>query len=155
MSMVLILDNIRSIFNVGSIFRTAECVGVSKIYLVGVTPSPIDRFGRIRKDLAKVALGAERNISWEHADSVETLIKKLREDGYQIVALEQAKISTDYKKFRPKFPVAILFGEERHGISSDILKKCDHVIEITMMGKKESLNVSVAAGVALFRILNI
>ncbi len=152
---VLVLNNIRSVFNVGSIFRTAECAGVSKIYLVGVTPDPIDRFGRARKDLAKVALGAEKKILWEHAMDIGALIKKLKKDGFKIVALEQAEGSIDYKKFRPRFPLALLLGEETRGLSKDILQKCDHVIEIPMMGDKESLNVSVAVGVALFRILDI
>lgn len=153
--LILILDNIRSVFNVGSIFRTAECAGVSRIYLVGVTPDPIDRFGRERKDLAKVALGAEKKVRWEHEKDIETLIKKLKKDGYQIVALEQAENSVDYKKFKPELPTALILGEEVNGISKDVLDICDKIIEIPMMGEKESLNVSVATGVALFRILNI
>ena len=85
---ILILNNIRSVFNVGSIFRTADGAGISKIYLVGVTPDPVDRFGRERKDLAKVALGAEKKIAWEHADELKNILKKLKKDGYQTVALE-------------------------------------------------------------------
>lgn len=156
---VLILDNIRSVHNVGSIFRTADCAGVSKIYLVGVTPDPIDRFGRSRKDLAKVALGAEIRIEWEHAPDLKKLLNKLKKEGYQIVALEQAENSTDYKKFKPNSPaggsLALVLGEEVHGLSEDSLDLCDEIIEIPMMGEKESLNVSVATGVALFRILDI
>ncbi|MDO8493286.1 MAG: RNA methyltransferase [bacterium] len=152
---ILILDNIRSVFNVGSIFRTADGAGISKIYLVGVTPDPVDRFGRERKDLAKVALGAEKKIPWEHFEDLVVLIKKLKKDGYQIVALEQAENSVDYKKFKPEFPMALIMGEEVHGLDKKILDLCDSIIEIPMMGKKESLNVSVATGVSLFRILNI
>ena len=152
---VLILDNIRSIFNVGSIFRTADCAGVSKLYLAGVTPDPVDRFGRERKDLAKVALGAEKKIKWEHVEDTALLIKKLKKSGYGIVALEQAENSVDYKKFKPEFPMALVLGEEVRGIQKNTLEKCDQIIEIPMMGEKESLNVSVATGVALFRILNI
>ncbi len=92
---VLILDNIRSVFNVGSIFRTADGAGVSKIYLVGVTPDPIDRFGRERKDLAKVALGAEKKIKWEHVDKLHKVIEFLKLKGFQTVALEQAGNSLD------------------------------------------------------------
>ncbi len=151
----LILDNIRSVFNVGSIFRTAECAGVSKIYLVGVTPDPIDRFGRERKDLAKVALGAEKKVEWEHAKDMLALIKKVKDDGCQIIVLEQAENSVDYKKFKPKFPIALILGEETKGVSDKILSQCDEIIEIPMIGEKESLNVSVATGVALFRILEV
>ena len=150
---ILILDNIRSTFNVGSIFRTADGAGASKIYLVGVTPDPIDRFGRERKDIAKVALGAEKKISWEHKDKIAPLVKKLNKEGYQIVALEQASNSIDYKKFKPKFPVVLILGEEVRGISKKTLDLCDTIIEIPMAGEKESLNVSVATGVALYSLL--
>ncbi len=152
---ILILNNIRSVHNVGSIFRTADGAGVSKIYMVGVTPDPVDRFGRERKDMSKVALGAEKKIPWEHAEEVQRLIKFLRSEGYQIVALEQSEDSIDYKKFKPKFPLALILGEEVHGLPKEVLKDCDAIVEIPMMGEKESLNVSVAAGVGLFRILNI
>jgi 23S rRNA (guanosine2251-2'-O)-methyltransferase len=152
---VLVLDNIRSVFNVGSIFRTGDGSGVSKIYLVGVTPDPVDRFGRERKDLAKVALGSEKRIPWEHAEDLKTILKKLKKDGFQILALEQSDKSIDYKKFKPKFPLAVVLGEEVRGIDQRVLDECDTIIEIPMMGEKESLNVSVATGVALFRILNV
>ena len=82
---ILVLDNIRSTHNVGSMFRTADAAGVSKIYLLGVTPDPVDRFGRDRSDIAKVALGAEKTISWEHVDTVEELLKKL--EGFQIISI--------------------------------------------------------------------
>jgi tRNA G18 (ribose-2'-O)-methylase SpoU len=153
--LILILDNIRSTHNVGSIFRIADCAGVSKIYLVGVTPDPIDRFGRARKDVAKVALGAEQTISWEHVSDIKKLIVKLKKDGYEIVALEQDENSIDYKKYKTKFPFALILGEEVNGIKKETLKLCDKIIEIKMAGEKESLNFSVATGVALFRILNL
>ena len=149
---VLILDYIRSTHNVGSIFRTAECAGVSKIYLVGVTPDPIDRFGRVRKDIANVALGTETTVPWEHVEDLGRLIKKIKKEGFEIVALEQDEKSVDYKKFKTKLPLALVLGEEVSGIKKEILKLCDNIIEIPMAGEKESLNVSVAAGVALFRL---
>ena len=149
----LILHNIRSVHNVGSIFRTAEAAGVSKIYLTGYTPAPIDRFGRARKDLAKVALAAEKIVPWQKANDISLEINKLKNEGFEIVALEQAKNSIDYRKFRPRFPLALILGNEVSGIPKSILKKCDAVIEIPMKGQKESLNVSVAAGIALFRLL--
>src|ERR1035438_3540943 len=98
----LLLDNIRSVHNVGSIFRTAETLGISKIYCVGTTPVPIDRFGRKRKDFAKVALGAENMIPWKYVEEskVVELIKKLKIEGFKIIAIEQAKNSIDYKKVK-------------------------------------------------------
>lgn len=151
---VLILDNIRSTHNVGSLFRTADAVGVNKIFLCGTTPSPIDRFGRERNDVAKVALGAEKNIEYESVTSTKEAVLRLKGDGYQIIAIEQAPKSVDYKKVTPKFPVAFVLGTEVTGLSKEILDRCDVVAEIPMAGEKESLNVVVAGGVALFRILN-
>ena len=151
----LILDNIRSNFNVGSIFRTADCVGVKKIFLCGLTPAPLDRFGREVAEIKKVALGAEKNIIWEKVVSTSRLIDKLKKEGIEIVSLELAKGALDYKKFKPKNPFAIILGNEVDGIAKKILEKSDEVIEIPMKGKKESLNVSISAAVALFRILEV
>jgi len=151
----LILHNIRSTHNVGSIFRTADAAGVSKIYLTGYTPTPLDKFKRPRKDIAKVALGAEKTISWEHVPNIKILIKKLKREKMQIVALEQAENSIDYKTVKPKNSLAFILGNEVGGIEKSVLKECDEILEIPMRGKKESLNVSVAAGIVLFRVLNI
>ncbi|MCX6713202.1 MAG: RNA methyltransferase [Candidatus Vogelbacteria bacterium] len=152
---VLILPNIRSTYNVGAIFRTADAAGINKIYLVGYTPAPVDEFGRADSGIAKTALGAEKTINWEKVASTTALIKKLKKTGFQIIALEQAKNSVDYKKVKPKFPCAMILGEEVSGLSPAILKNCDLIAEIPMQGQKESLNVSVAAGIALFRILGV
>ncbi len=151
----VILHDIRSVHNVGSIFRTSDALGVSKIYLTGYTPTPIDHFGKVRSDISKTALGAEKTISWEYFKTANNLIKKLKAEKFQIIAVEQDEKSTDYKKFKPKYPIAILVGNEVKGISKTILNKVDLVVEIPMKGEKESLNVGVAFGVALFRILNI
>lgn len=151
----VLLHNIRSTHNVGSIFRTSDALGVNKIYLSGYTPTPLDRFGKLRGDIAKVALGAEKVITWEYVLSPESLIKKLKKEKYQIVALEQSKDSADYKKIKIKYPVLFVVGNEVDGISSKTLSFCDIIAEIPMKGNKESLNVSVAFGVALFRILGI
>jgi tRNA G18 (ribose-2'-O)-methylase SpoU len=152
---ILILNDIRSTHNVGSIFRTADACGISKIYLVGTTPTPIDRFGRERKDVAKTALGAEKTIPWEYYEKAEPLIEKLKKDNFTIVAIEQSKKSIDYKEVKLNNNSAIILGSEVTGISEEVLEKCDIVVEIPMLGKKESLNVSVATGVVLFRILGI
>jgi len=151
----LLLHNIRSVHNVGSIFRTADAVGVKKIILCGYTPGPLDRFGLPRADLHKAALGAEESVSWEREEQTVVAIEKLKQQGYAVVALEQDARAIDYKAFRAPERCALVLGEERHGLSRDILEQCDVAIEIPMRGRKESLNVSVAAGVALFRVQNI
>ena len=150
---ILILPDIRSAINVGAMFRTADAVGVDKIYLTGFTPRPTDKFGRIQKDIKKSALGAEESVPWEYKKSLEKLILKLKNYGFQIVAIEQNQKSVDYRKVKTKEKVAIILGGEVLGLSHKILNRCDVIAEIPMHGKKESLNVSVACGVALFRIL--
>ena len=135
-------------------FRTADAVGIHKIYLVGYTPAPLDRFGRKRGDLAKSALGAEEFVVWEQVKNVSTLITKLKREGFQIIGIEQDKKSVDYKKVKLANQNAFIVGTEVTGIPQTILKKCDVIAEIPMRGKKESLNVSVAFGVAIFGILD-
>ncbi len=151
----LILHNLRSVYNTASIFRTSDAAAVDKIYLVGTTPTPIDRFKRKRKDFAKVALGAEETVPWEYWDNIKELIEQLKKDGYEIIALEQDKNSVDYKTIKAQKNIAIMVGNEPDGIDKQTLGLADKIIEIPMLGKKESLNVSVALGIALFRILNI
>ena len=150
---VLILDNIRSVHNVGSIFRTAETAGVSKIYCLGTTPTPLDRFSQKRKDFAKVALGAEDLVSWEYLETGEATIRKLKKDGFQILALEQDQNSINYKKIKLGKKIALIVGNEVGGISKSLLKLVDQIAEIPMKGKKESLNVSVATGIMLFELI--
>lgn len=150
----LILHNIRSSHNVGSIFRTAEAVGVDKIFLTGYSPSPIDKFGKKSKEISKTALGAENLVEWEKAE-ISKIIKKLRSEGFFVVAIEQDKKSIHYKKARIQQKTVFVFGNEVRGLDKKILKKCDLVAEIPMKGKKESLNVSVSAGIALFGMIRI
>ena len=152
-SSVLILPDIRSAINVGAIFRTADAVGIDKIYLVGCTPRPTDQFGRIQKDIGKSALGAETWVSWEYKEKLLPLINILKKDGYEVVALEQSESSVDYRKYKKPTKFAFILGPEVTGLDRKILKNCNSIVEIPMYGKKESLNVSVAAGIALFRIL--
>ncbi|GMU73816.1 MAG: RNA methyltransferase [Candidatus Campbellbacteria bacterium] len=148
----VILDNIRSVHNVGSIFRTCDGAGVSNIYLCGVTPSPIDRFGRARRDFAKVSLGAQNSVAWKHVPSTQDAIVALKKDGVRIVAVEQDTRAKDFKTFSYTAPTAFVFGEETKGISKEVLDMCDDIVEIPMVGKKESLNVSVTAGIILFSL---
>lgn len=150
----LVLDNVRSVHNVGSIFRTADCLGVTEIILIGVTPAPIDRFGRARGDFAKVSLGAEKTLSWRTFVTLAEAVKFLKSIGVQIITVEQSKDAVDYKKVKPQFPVGFIFGNEVDGLSPNTLRQADIVAEIPMLGSKESLNVGVAVGIALSRILN-
>lgn len=150
---ILILPDIRSAENVGAIFRTADAIGISKIYLIGTTSCPTDKFGRVNNKIAKSALGAETWITWEYKKTIIPLIKYLKKEGFIIVAIEQGPQSIDYRKIIKKPKMAFLLGSEVSGIPSGIIKKCDVLVEIPMRGKKESLNVSVACGVALFQIL--
>lgn len=147
----LVLDNIRSRENVGSIFRTADAVGVSKIYLCGITPRPNQYQGETDK-IAKTALGAEKWVPWEYHKQTWRMLENLKKEGVNIVALEQTEESVNIFKFNPEFPLALVLGNEVKGLSSQILKYCDKKISIPMYGKKESLNVSVAAGVALYQL---
>lgn len=160
----VVLHDIRSIHNVGSIFRTADCLGVSEIILVGYTPTPNDRFGRPRKDFSKVSLGAEKMVQWRHFSKISEALKFLEDRRVYIIAVEQSPDAVDYKKVKPKFPAAFIFGNEVGGISPAVLSRSDVVAEIAMRGRlarnrpvdeggKESLNVSVAAGIALARML--
>lgn len=145
----LILHNIRSTHNVGSIFRTADAAGVSKIYLTGYTPSPLDRFGRVQKDIAKTALGAQDYIPWE-VDEIGEVLKKLKEEGNSIVSIEQDARAVSVYDFNLPKKCALIFGNEVRGVSKQLRDKSDAVVEIPMYGKKESLNVSVTVGVTLF-----
>lgn len=146
----VLLHNIRSAHNVGSIFRTSDAAGVTKVYLSGYTPAPVDRFGIARKDISKVALGAEKFLPWEYQKNPYAIIASLRKEGWRIVGVEQDKRAIDYRKLRSKRPVLFILGNEVRGISPALRNKCDDLIEIPMHGKKESLNVSVAAGIILF-----
>lgn len=150
---IVILLNIRSVENVGAMFRTADAVGIDKIYLVGYTPTPLDRFGRKRGDMVKSALGAEEYVPWEQVQNISILINKLKKSGFQIIAIEQDKNSINYKKVKPKDKNAFIVGPEVAGIPTSVLKKCDMIAEIPMHGKKESLNVATSLGVVLYGVL--
>lgn len=148
---LVVCDNIRSLENVGSIFRTSDALGVAKIYLCGITGTPDSLHGN---KISKTALGAEKNIPWEYYKQTGRLLEKLKKEGVYIVALEQSKHSVDIRKFKQRFPLALVVGNEVDGVSKTVLQKADTVVEIPMAGKKESLNVSVAFGVAGYQISN-
>ena len=149
----VILHNLRSVHNVGAIFRTGDTVGISKIFTTGYTPTPLDRFGRERKDFVKTALGSEKNVPHEHVSDIAQLLQTLRADGVFLVGVEQSEKSVHYKKVRMRYPCAFIFGNEVEGIEQEVLALCDAIIELPMAGMKESLNVSVTAGIVLFHFL--
>lgn len=142
----VVLDNVRSRENVGSIFRTADAAGVNKVFLCGITPAPP------HEKISKTALGAEKLIPWECHKQTWRLLEKLKNDKINIVALEKAKGNINLFNFKPKFPLALVLGNEVKGLSPKTLKYCDKKIAIPMYGKKESLNVAVALGIAVYAI---
>lgn len=156
--MVVILHNVRSTHNVGSIFRTADAAGCEKIYLCGITPAPVDRFGRVNEKVSKVALGAERWIAWEKVGQTIRLIDKIKKEGYKIFAVEQSSRSLPYQKIKLSkkdlAKTALVVGNEIRGLSPVILRRADKILEIPMRGKKESLNVAVTFGVVAFNLIN-
>jgi len=145
---VLVVPNIRSAHNVGAMFRTADGAGVEKLYICGYSPVPP------HPQLDKVALGAETWVPFEYFRQTGRALTKLRQMGYNIVALEQTKTSVDIFKFKPKFPLALIVGNEKTGLPKSLQKYCDASIEIPMRGRKNSLNVSVAAGIAMYYFAN-
>ncbi len=157
MELVVVLGNIRSVHNVGSIFRTADGAGFRRVVLCGITPSPTDRFDRVRSDFAKVSLGAEENVSWERMDGVAGAVGSLRGDGFTVIAVEQSPKSFRHDEIPSELiaggRVALVLGEEVGGIPEETLALCDGVLELPMLGVKKSLNVSVAFGVAAYALV--
>ena len=143
----VICDNIRSLENIGSIFRTSDALGVSKIFLCGISGRPPHH------KISKTALGAEKTVPFEYHKQIGRLIDKLKKERVEIVALEQDKKAIPYTRLKPKFPLALIMGNEVKGISKKILEKADKIIFLPMHGSKESLNVSVAFGVAGYEII--
>ena len=139
----LLAHNVRSLWNVGSFFRTCDAFSVEKITLTGYTGQPP------RKEITKTALGAEQTVPWEHADDPVVALEKLRKDGWSIVPLEMTDDAVDLTEFIPGDKVCLVVGHELSGVPQEILALADSVIKIPMLGTKESLNVAVAAGIAL------
>lgn len=140
----VVLNNIRSLYNVGSIFRTGDGVGVEKIWICGITGYPP------HPRIAKTALGAQEHVAWEYRQDICSVLEELKADCYQIVMLEQARESYPYETFKPQAPVCLVVGNEIEGVSQDILSFCDAAVEIEMLGVKNSLNVAVAFGIIAY-----
>ena len=143
---VAIMHNTRSRENVGSMFRTADAAGISKLYLCGITPRPP------HAKISKTALGAENTVPWEYHKQTWRLLEELKKRGYLVAALEKTPSAEDIFTFKPKFPLALIVGNEVSGLSPEILKRSDKKLAIPMYGQKESLNVAVAFGVAVYAI---
>jgi len=144
--LIIILDNIRSLNNIGSVFRTADAFLIEKIYLCGITATPPHR------DIQKTALGATDSVAWEYVEDTLELIKDLQQQGTKIGAIEQAEGSIDLHQFTPKVNTryAVVFGNEVKGVQQEVVSACDTVIEIPQFGTKHSLNISVSAGVVVW-----
>jgi len=144
---VAVLDNVRSLYNVGAIFRTSDAVMLEKLYLCGITGQPP------RKEISKTALGAEEIVPWEYSDSAVDTIKKLKKDGYTICAVELAHGSISYEKADFKFPLCLVFGHEVEGISDEVMELADMAIKVPMLGRANSLNVETCYGIVVYEVL--
>jgi 23S rRNA (guanosine2251-2'-O)-methyltransferase len=149
MRIIVVLDNIRSMHNVGSVFRTADAFLLQGIYLCGYTPQPPHR------DINKTALGATETVEWKYFDNITDVVKFLRDAGFKIFAVEQVKNSISLQKFifEQDDKLAVIFGNEVSGVGEEVLKLCDGCIEIPQLGMKHSLNISVAAGIVLWELV--
>jgi tRNA G18 (ribose-2'-O)-methylase SpoU len=150
----VLLHNIRSAHNVGAMFRTADALGVTHVYLSGYSPCPTDRFLRPVKEIAKTALGAELTIPWNYHEDPNEVIAQLKREEFVVIGIEQDTRATDYKVYTPRDKTLVLVGSEVEGLALNLRDACDVFLEIPMRGMKESLNVSVAFAVVLFRIFD-
>ena len=143
----VLLDNVRSMYNVGAFFRTADAAGVEKLYLCGITSHPP------KKAISKTALGAEERMAWEHCWEPANVLDGLRARGYEIAAIETSVHAVDLFDWRPRFPVCLIFGHEVEGIRAEVAERCDTHVRIPMLGVKHSLNVATAGGVVVYELL--
>lgn len=146
----LVLDNIRSMNNVGSIFRTADCLGIGKIYLCGITPTPPHR------EIHKTSLGAENSVEWKYIDDIIQIINKFKNKNFKILALEQTNKSIDIRDFETDntLNTILIVGNEIDGVNQNVIELCDQIIEIPQFGTKHSFNVAISTGIALWEIIN-
>jgi 23S rRNA (guanosine2251-2'-O)-methyltransferase len=144
---VVLLDHVRSLYNVGSFFRTADAVRVQRLVLAGITATPPN------PQIAKTALGAEASVPWEKADDAAGALETWRSRGFELVAIETSLTAVDLFDWQPAFPVCLVFGHEVDGIQPDVLARCDTHVRIPTLGLKQSLNVATAGGVVLYELL--
>ncbi len=150
MPLVVVLDNVRSCNNVGSVFRTSDALLVSKICLCGITAKPPE------KEIHKTALGAENTVEWKYFETTEEAVKLLKEEGYRIIAIEQVEESIALNEYKPEpgEKLALVFGNEVKGVQQEVVDLCDQTIEIPQFGTKHSFNISVSAGIVLWDLFN-
>lgn len=148
--MVVVLDNIRSSHNVGSVFRTSDALLVEKIYLCGISSTPPD------KEIRKTALGAENTVDWEYCPSTLDVVSRLKENGYTLIAIEQVEKSISLPDFSPgeNAKLALVFGNEVKGVQQEVVDLCDFAVEIPQFGTKHSFNISVSVGIVLWDLFN-
>ena len=148
--LIIILDNVRSLNNVGSVFRIADAFRVKHIYLCGITATPP------HKDIQKTALGSTDSVNWSYAENTQSIVKKLQSEKVKVIAIEQAENSTELQSFVPqkKTTYALVFGHEVKGVSQDVVNGCNGIIEIPQYGTKHSLNVAVSSGVVLWDLFS-
>ena len=151
---IVLLDNIRSLYNTGSILRTADASRVERVVLCGITPRP-DQGGRQRRAIAKTALGAEDSVPWEYQPDTHAALRTLTTAGYHVVAVETSPDAVNLFEWMPRWPVCLVFGHEVDGVSSSLGPHVETVIRIPMLGQKKSLNVATAAGVVLYELLRL
>jgi tRNA G18 (ribose-2'-O)-methylase SpoU len=149
---VVVLDNVRSLYNTGAFFRTADGCAVERLVLCGITPRP-DQGGRQQRAIAKTALGAELSVPWEYQPDTRTALAALAADGYHIVAVETARQSVGLYEWTPSWPLCLVFGHEKEGVGPDVAGVVETSVRIPMLGEKRSLNVATAAGVVLYELL--
>jgi tRNA G18 (ribose-2'-O)-methylase SpoU len=147
MDVSVVLDNVRSLYNVGSFFRTADATGVERLYLSGLTAAPPHR------GLAKTALGAEETVPWERCEDPVGLIANLHARGVEVAAIETSPLAIDLFDWQPRFPVCVVFGHEVDGVRPALLERCETHVRIPMLGRKRSLNVATAGGVVLYELM--
>jgi tRNA G18 (ribose-2'-O)-methylase SpoU len=143
----ILLDNVRSMYNVGAFFRTADGAGVERLYLTGITARPP------KKQVSKTALGAEERVAWQGVEDATETVQQLHASGYEIAAIETSVHAVDIFDWRPRFPVCVLFGHEVDGLSRSLLDLCDTHVRIPMLGLKHSLNVASAGAVVMYELL--
>ena len=143
----ILLDQVRSLYNVGAFFRLADAAGLARLYLCGITGHPP------KKALTKTALGAEQIVAWEHHWHTVPLLDRLREQGLELAAVETSAQAVDLFEWQPRFPICLIFGHEVEGVRPEVSARCDTHVRIPMLGVKHSLNVAVAGGVAVYELL--
>ncbi len=152
---IVVFDNLRSVYNTASLYRTMDCLGIFTACIIGTTPTPTDRYNRYRSDFSKVALGAQISVQTYYFATITEFLEAIKPFNYSLVCVEQSEKSIDYKSFHPPQNCAVVLGAEVVGVSKEFLDICNTVLELPQKGEKESLNVSIAGAIVLYRLFDI